>query len=201
MRISESISKKPDATSRSRPSKESSSKPQTESQHVPARIGNERGKLNEKTPLKSSPVVLPTKPSTTNRERLQMHAGRDAKVLFMKNDPAKPEQQEQSQDPKQKAKFYKTSIEKWRPVGDAKIHCPRCQSHKRPIVLTHTERVTESSFVSMLIMTCWPLCFAPCLFPEPTHENLHCPVCRFHLGIYDHQQKIVLCNPKLSRER
>lgn len=96
-------------------------------------------------------------------------------------------------------RFYKTSIERWRPVGDEKIHCPRCQAYKRPVVRTHTERVTESSFASSLIMTCWPLCFSPCLFPEPTHENLHCRVCDYHLGVYDHKRKVVSSNPELSK--
>lgn len=132
-----------------------------------------------------------------SRERIQMNVGNDSPVVYTPNESFKPNEQASSSERK-RVKFYKTSIERWQPVGDDKIHCPRCLSHKRPIVRTHTERVTESSFVSTLLMTCWPFCLSPCLFPEPTHEKLHCPVCNLHLGTYDHQRKTVMLNPKLQ---
>lgn len=158
-------------------------------------------KVNERTPLKtaSAPPVLQTsskeKPKTASNEKVQAKVGRDAKVYFTKDESkhhSKPRHVTKG------AKYYKTSIERWRPVGDEKIHCPRCQSVKRPVVRVNTERITETSIASTFLMTCWPLCFAPCLFPVPTHENLHCPVCNYHLGIYNHQTKAVKSNPELA---
>lgn len=96
-----------------------------------------------------------------------------------------------------KVKYYKTSIERWRPVGDEKIHCPRCHSFKRPTIRTVRHHVTKSSITSTFLMACWPLCLSPCYLPAPSFENLHCPVCNFHLGIFDHQKKTVISNPKI----
>lgn len=163
----------------------------------PSRFSDElHQKFHERTPLKAS---TPIKPTTTkhmrDRERVQLEVGDKAKVLFTRD---KDDKRVLKADEK-RVKFYKTSIERWRPVGDEKIHCPRCHAHKRPVVRTHTEHVTESSFTTTLLMTCWPLCMSPCLFPEPTQENLHCPVCNYHLGFYDHVKKVVLSNPELSQ--
>jgi hypothetical protein len=97
-------------------------------------------------------------------------------------------------------KFYKTSIERWRPVADEKINCPRCFAFKRPTVRTQRQNVTDSSVVSSFLMTCWPLCFSPCYLPTPKYENLFCPVCNYHLGIFDHQRKIVISNPNLVQD-
>ena len=94
--------------------------------------------------------------------------------------------------PKSHRKCYKTTIEKWKPIGNDKIHCPRCKALKRPIVRTFTEQTTQSPLKTALLLTCWPLCAAPCIIPEPTHENLHCRVCNYEFGIYDHnQQKLI----------
>lgn len=165
----------------------------------PARLSDERKKIDDKTPLKKVPVTTTDQQKTrrSSQEKIQMRIGNDAKVLFTSKNPSNQTLADESKPERKRVKFYKTSIERWQPVGDEKIHCPRCQSHKRPIIRTHTERVTESSFLSTLLMTCWPFCLAPCLFPEPTHEKLHCPVCNFHLGIYDHQKKIVMPNPEI----
>lgn len=132
-------------------------------------------------------VVIPGK--TPPAKPLRTHKTNEKKCPEPKQDSPKNERKHR--------RFYKTSIEKWRPIGDEKIDCPRCLSHKRPIVRTHRERVTESSFVATLMMTCWPLCFSPCIFPEPAEENLHCPVCNYHLGVYDHKNKLVRPNPDL----
>jgi hypothetical protein len=175
----------------------------------PVDISNERRKIDEKTPLKTlSPLSSSTSkqhkenPATSQNDRIDMKVGRDVRVLFTKDAKMDRKTNEKPlKTEKNHAKFYITSIEKWRPVGDEKIHCPRCQSLKRPIVRTHTERVTQSSFASTLVMTCWPICFSPCLFPEPTHENLHCPVCNYHLGVYDHQKKMVQSNPEITTKK
>lgn len=37
------------------------------------------------------------------------------------------------------------------------------------------------------MLTFWPFCFMPCLFPPPTKEFLHCSVCEFRFGQYDRQ--------------
>lgn len=83
-------------------------------------------------------------------------------------------------------KCYRTTIEKWKPIGNDKILCPRCKALKRPIVRTFTQQTTQSPLKTALLLTCWPLCAAPCIVPEPTHENLHCRVCNYEFGIYDH---------------
>lgn len=97
--------------------------------------------------------------------------------------------------------YYKTSIEKWRPVGDKKIHCPRCQAFKRPIVKVQKEKTTESSFLSAFMAACFPLYCSPCcVLPAPKFEYLHCPICDFHLGIYDHVKNIITSNPHVEQE-
>lgn len=97
--------------------------------------------------------------------------------------------------------YYKTSIERWKSVGDKKIHCPRCQAYKRPIVKAHKEHSTDSSVFSAFLAACFPLYCSPCcVLPSPKFEYLHCPICDFHLGIYDHQKKIVFPNPNIERE-
>lgn len=108
---------------------------------------------------------------------------------------SKPQSASKSPDeciPKHK-RIYKTSIQKWSPVGDDKIECPRCHSLKRPTVKTQTEHVSNSSFFSSLLMTCWPCCLSSVfLFPAPSRENLHCAICNYHYGIYDHKLKRIL---------
>lgn len=97
---------------------------------------------------------------------------------------------------KNSKKYYKTSIESWRPVGDNKVTCPRCQSFCRPTVRAQRTHTTDSSIVSGFLMACWPMCFSPFYLPKPTFENLHCPVCNYHLGVYDHLQQKVVPNPQ-----
>lgn len=179
----------------------------TKTNSSPAKITDNKARFSELTPLKSKP------PGESARIK---NLGKDVKVLYEKK-PGEDQKQRLSEDQQQKAggdqptssgrkrsnhsaRFYKTSIEKWQPVGDEKIHCPRCRSFKRPIVRTHRERTTESSFLSTIFMTCWPCCLSPCLFPEPSHENLHCPVCNYPLGVFDHVLKVVKSNPNIEEE-
>lgn len=152
----------------------------------PARISLDKGP-SERTPLK---VPTPTD-QTSPRQSVQLTIGKHARASYVTNQ-ANQQSSPPNRTNKASRKFYKTSIEKWQPIGDEKIHCPRCQSHKRPIVRTQTDRVTDSSFMNSLLMTCWPLCMSPCLFPEPTLESLHCPICNLRLGVYDHQKKQVV---------
>uniref|UniRef100_A0A6P4E3U5 Uncharacterized protein LOC108037790 n=1 Tax=Drosophila rhopaloa TaxID=1041015 RepID=A0A6P4E3U5_DRORH len=41
------------------------------------------------------------------------------------------------------------------------------------------------------VVTCWPLCFLPCLLPSDNREYLYCPHCRTFLGIYDRDNNCV----------
>lgn len=92
-----------------------------------------------------------------------------------------------------KNKLYRTSLQKWRPGGE-RITCPNCGETKQPIIRAHTERVAHSAFGASLIATCWPFCLAPCLFPEPFLEFIHCSVCDHYLGKYDHKQRLLSPN-------
>lgn len=95
-----------------------------------------------------------------------------------------------------KKTYYKTSIEKWKPIGDMKIHCPRCHAYKRPVVKASKEHVTDSSIASAFFMACFPLYCSPCCFlPQPNFEVLRCSTCDFDFGIYDHKREIVFPNP------
>ncbi|KAL5285808.1 hypothetical protein ACFFRR_007470 [Megaselia abdita] len=90
-------------------------------------------------------------------------------------------------------RLYKTSIEKWRP-GIGLIYCPKCGTKHRPLVKSHTEKISTSTVGAACILTCWPFCFFPCLFPSPTKEYLHCPVCDNFLGLYDKDRSCVRPN-------
>lgn len=160
-------------------------------------------RTHDKTPPPKPPRTFThVIPEEETNHKIQMNIGKHARVQYKSKQEVEPSSLSHQQERKERKhrKFYKTSIEKWKPIGDEKIHCPRCRSHKRPIVRTQTERVTQSSFASTLVMTCWPLCFSQCLFPEPIQENLHCPVCNYHLGVYDHTKNVALPNPEILRE-
>lgn len=141
------------------------------------------------------------KPSSSKKERLKMTPENSRTKMNMNEYPEEgDERQKLLKDKRHSRKFYKTSIERWKPVGDEKINCPRCFAFKRPTVRTQRQHVTDSSVVSSFFMTCWPLCFSPCYLPTPKYENLFCPVCNYHLGIFDHQKKIVISNPNLVQD-
>lgn len=141
------------------------------------------------------------KPNTSKKERLKMTSENSRIKMNMNGYPEEnDERQKLLKDKRYPKKFYKTSIERWKPVGDEKINCPRCFAFKRPTVRTQRQHVTDSSVVSSFLMTCWPLCFSPCYLPTPKYENLFCPVCNYHLGIFDHQKKIVISNPNLVQD-
>ncbi|XP_037926470.1 uncharacterized protein LOC119661273 isoform X2 [Hermetia illucens] len=89
-----------------------------------------------------------------------------------------------------KRKLYKTSIEKWRP-GKSTIVCPECGANKRPMIKSQIDKVSHSPIGAAFILTCWPFCFLPCLFPPPTKEYLHCAVCNHFLGVYDRKTEVI----------
>ncbi|KAG5674852.1 hypothetical protein PVAND_004797 [Polypedilum vanderplanki] len=153
--------------------------------------------------------ALNTKVETSDDEITEIYVNKQKKTsstilskpekrVDLKSTKNKNPEKEKLLKHKRPMKFYKTSIEHWRPIGDAKIHCPRCQSHKRPVIRSQKQHVTSSSIASSFLMACWPLCSSPCFLPEPKYENLHCPVCNFHLGIFDHQKKTVSSNPHIG---
>jgi hypothetical protein len=130
--------------------------------------------------------------------------GRSKLLYQRKYKPVKPivqdtsklnpeEKQEILQLANKKVKYYKTSIEKWRP-GGAKIICANCGAKGRPVVKSRTSRQTSSALGASLILTCWPFCLAPCLFSAPKEECLHCATCNFYLGTYDHQRAVIKPN-------
>ncbi|KAL7037520.1 hypothetical protein ACKWTF_009259 [Chironomus riparius] len=139
------------------------------------------------------------KPNTSKKDRQKM-TPENSRTKMNRYPEESDERQKLLKDKKLSKKFYKTSIERWRPVGDEKINCPRCNAFKRPTVRTQRQHVSDSSVVSSFLMTCWPLCFSPCYLPTPKYENLFCPVCNFHLGIFDHLKKIVISNPNLVQD-
>ncbi len=57
-------------------------------------------------------------------------------------------------------------------------------------------KVSHSSVGAALIMTCWPFCFFPFLFPAPIQENLHCSICGYFFGSYNYQNQTM----KLPKE-
>lgn len=89
---------------------------------------------------------------------------------------------------------YKASIERWVPT-DGFIYCPRCGCSRRPLVKAASE-IGNSGCCAACIVSCWPLCFLPCLLSPDNREYLYCMNCRTFLGIYDRENNCI----KPSRE-
>ncbi|KAH8337799.1 hypothetical protein KR067_004231 [Drosophila pandora] len=89
---------------------------------------------------------------------------------------------------------YKASIERWVPT-DGFIYCPRCGCSRRPLVKASSE-IGNSGCCANCIVSCWPLCFLPCLLSPDNREYLYCNNCRTFLGIYDRENNCI----KPSRE-
>lgn len=143
--------------------------------------------MTEKTPLKS------TRKAFADTKKGQVYYSKDGQ------DQRSLESTKRSEN-LQKI-YFKTSIEKWTPVGDRKIHCPRCQAYKRPVVKAQKEQTTDSSILSAFMAACFPLYCSPCcVLPKPKFEYLHCPICDFHLGIYDHDKNVMFPNPQVEQE-
>ncbi|XP_070498457.1 probable DNA-directed RNA polymerase I subunit RPA43, partial [Chironomus tepperi] len=107
------------------------------------------------------------KPNTSRKDRPKMIPESSRTRLNEHEEVSNERQKLLKKDKRNPKKFYKTSIERWRPIGDEKINCPRCSAYKRPTVKTQRQHVTDSSIVSSFLMTCWPLCFSPCYLPTP----------------------------------
>jgi LITAF-like zinc ribbon domain len=141
-------------------------------------------------------------PTMTEKE-IKTHEGEKVKILSSENvkytkeqctDLRKNTKNFELKCLKKHERYYKTSIEKWKPVGNEKIYCPRCQSCKRPTVKVSRNHITSSKLSSAFVLSCWPLCFSPCYLPEPSFENLHCKICNYHLGVYDHENEKIIPN-------
>ncbi|KAH8233076.1 hypothetical protein KR026_003880 [Drosophila bipectinata] len=89
---------------------------------------------------------------------------------------------------------YKTTINRWTPT-DGFIFCPRCGCCRRPLVKSSSEMVSTGCCVACIV-SCWPLCFLPCLLSPDNREYLYCSNCRAFLGLYDRETNCV----KPSRE-
>ncbi|KAH8400927.1 hypothetical protein KR009_001826, partial [Drosophila setifemur] len=89
---------------------------------------------------------------------------------------------------------YKASIERWAPT-EGLIFCPSCGCSRRPMVKAASELVNTGCCAACVI-SCWPLCFLPCLLSPENREYLYCSNCRCFLGIYDRDTNCV----KPSRE-
>lgn len=85
---------------------------------------------------------------------------------------------------------YKTTVENWRP-GGMSIKCPACQACRIPVVRSHQEHETRSSFCASLLLCCWTFFCLPCCFPQPKREYLHCSTCNAFLAMYDHEENCV----------
>lgn len=169
------------------------------------RLSNDSGSYESfgdetKDSLRKSSQERPHEKLNTSRKDRQKMTPENSQTRMNGYAEESDERQKLLKDKRHPKKFYKTSIERWRPVGDDKINCPRCHAFKRPTIKTQRQHVTDSSVVSSFLMTCWPLCFSPCYLPAPKYENLFCSVCSYHLGIFDHQKKIVISNPNLVHD-
>lgn len=80
--------------------------------------------------------------------------------------------------------LYRTSIEKWRP-SNGTIYCPKCGCNKRPLIKTRVGRFTYGKCSTCCLLSCWPFCFVPWLFPMRNQEYLYCVNCKTFLGLYD----------------
>ncbi|KAM7343552.1 uncharacterized protein ACRADG_010546 [Cochliomyia hominivorax] len=96
------------------------------------------------------------------------------------------------QRPFQRSLYY-TSIEKWSPVNGT-IHCPKCGCNKRPLIKTRAERFTYSECGTCCLLSCWPFCFLPFLWPTRNFEYLYCANCKTFLGLYDHSTNCIKPN-------
>ncbi|XP_022233152.2 uncharacterized protein LOC111081405 [Drosophila obscura] len=85
---------------------------------------------------------------------------------------------------------YRASIERWTPV-DGSIYCPSCGCNRRPVVKSRTEVITSHGCAASCVISCWPLCFLPCLVPPENREYLYCCNCKSFLGIYDREKNCV----------
>lgn len=85
---------------------------------------------------------------------------------------------------------YKTTVENWRP-GGMSIKCPACQSCRIPVVRSHQQHETRSSFCASLLLCCWTFFCLPCCFPQPKREYLHCSTCNAFLAMYDYEENCV----------
>lgn len=78
----------------------------------------------------------------------------------------------------------KLAVEKWRP-GKDQITCLKCGNTRRPVIRSYAEKVSTSPAGAACLLSLWPCCFMPFLFPPPTRHMLHCGSCGYLFGEYD----------------
>ncbi|KAL1395713.1 hypothetical protein pipiens_000002, partial [Culex pipiens pipiens] len=71
------------------------------------------------------------------------------------------------------------------------IKCPACQTCRIPVVRSHQQHETRSSFCASLLLCCWTFFCLPCCFPQPKREYLHCSTCNAFLAMYDYEENCV----------
>ncbi|XP_016928205.2 uncharacterized protein [Drosophila suzukii] len=84
---------------------------------------------------------------------------------------------------------YRASIERWAPA-EGRIFCPCCACSKRPLIKAASE-IVDNGCCAAWVVSCWPLCFLPCLMSSDNKEYLYCSNCRTFLGIYDRENSCV----------
>ncbi|XP_059610803.1 uncharacterized protein LOC132257788 [Phlebotomus argentipes] len=85
-------------------------------------------------------------------------------------------------------KSYITSVETWRPTS-VRIICNKCGQRSRPILRTYTRRLATSQIAANCILTCWPLCFLPCLAKNIQQQFLYCSKCDYCLGEFQQKKR------------
>ncbi|XP_055543755.1 uncharacterized protein LOC129729269 [Wyeomyia smithii] len=92
--------------------------------------------------------------------------------------------------------LYRTTLNNWRP-GGLKITCPVCGKNRYPVIQSHHEHNSKSSWLVSILACCWPFCCLPCCFPKPKREFLHCSVCDAYLAMYDYDRDCIQPNFEL----
>lgn len=86
-------------------------------------------------------------------------------------------------------KCYRASIERWA-LAEGRIFCPCCATSRRPLIKAATE-ISNNGCCAAWVVSCWPLCFLPCLMSADNNEYLYCANCRAFLGIYNREKSCV----------
>ncbi|XP_037050673.1 uncharacterized protein LOC119084701 [Bradysia coprophila] len=154
--------------------------------HPDIKIANLPKELKPKSDVPSRPKTRKSLKKTMEENQLLYDMDGNVVPKYTENGMSK--KRRSSKNDTKRRRFYKTSVETWKPGRD-KILCPKCDAIVRPIIRRSADRVSHSSVGAALIMTCWPFCFFPFLFPAPVQENLHCSICGYYFGSYDYQNQ------------
>lgn len=148
----------------------------------PKAISNTKGNLNRNLNCNPDPDLNIRLEETIQCSEMKPIYSRKYKVMT----PVTP------RSPR-KRRQYRTSIEKWRPANGV-LYCPKCGAKKKPLIKQRSEKMAYSSLGAAFILTCWPLCFLPCVFKPASKDYLHCSECHTFLGMYDRERNCVRPN-------